>query len=70
MNVEGQLMVIAVNVCHFNSSTCKKTLQYLEMYGLEKNMLSDKDVEIIYVNVSVLYLKQIQKKEVYRLFRK
>lgn len=32
-------------------SVLPKTLQHLEIHGLEKNMLSDRDVEIIYVGI-------------------
>lgn len=41
----------------------QKNLQYLEMYGLEKKVLSDKEMEIIYVGILVPCLKQIQRKK-------
>lgn len=42
-------------------SVLPKTLQHLEIHGLEKNILSDRDVEIIYVGILVPCLKQMKK---------
>lgn len=44
----------------------QKNLQYLEMYGLEKKVLSDKDMEIIYVGIFSPLLETDTEKEVHK----